>query len=112
MAPAQHLPFAPLGDAAREIDTAAGWAPEVVQAYVDRVVARVATYAPGLGETVLATHAISRTDLVAHNANAVAGDPYGGAGELDQSLLWRPGSATGHRTCVDGLFQDRCLHPP
>lgn len=54
---------------------------------------------------MLDTFAISPTDLAAANRNAVAGDPYGGACEMDQNLVWRPGSGTGHRTCVDGLFQ-------
>ena len=101
----QELPFDPRGDAGDEIDTGAGWSPEVVEAYVDRVVARVAAHAPGLEATVLATRAISPVDLLRENANAVAGDPYGGAAELDQSLLWRPGSGAGHRTGVEGLFQ-------
>jgi phytoene dehydrogenase-like protein len=42
--------------------------------------------------------------LAAENANAVHGDPYGGAAELDRSMLWRPGTGTGHRTGVQGLF--------
>lgn len=100
----QELPFTPRGDAAGEIDTTGGWTAEVVQAYVQRVIGRVAAYAPGLEATVLATHAISPADLARSHRNAVNGDPYGGPSELDQTLLWRPGSGTGHRTGVDGLF--------
>ncbi|MDP3890218.1 hypothetical protein, partial [Nocardioides sp.] len=54
--------------------------------------------------TVLARHIIAPTDLAAANANAVHGDPYGGAAELDQSLVWRPGTGTGHRTGVANVF--------
>jgi phytoene dehydrogenase-like protein len=44
------------------------------------------------------------TALRAANRNAVAGDPYGGATELDQSLRLRPGTGSGHATGVGGLF--------
>lgn len=100
----QELPWAPVGDAADEIDIRAGWTSDVVDAYADRVLARIERFAPGVTETVLARHVISPTDLAAANANAVHGDPYGGAAELDQSLLWRPGTGTGHRTSVDNVF--------
>jgi phytoene dehydrogenase-like protein len=100
----QELPWAPAGDAAGEIDTTGGWTSQVADAYADRVLARVEQYAPGLAESVLARHVISPTGLSAANANAVDGDPYGGAAELDQSLLWRPGTGTGHRTGVGRLF--------
>jgi phytoene dehydrogenase-like protein len=100
----QELPWSPAGDAAGEIDVTGGWTPEVADAYADRVLARVERYAPGLRDRVLARHVISPTGLTAANANAVHGDPYGGAAELDQSLLWRPGTGTGHRTGVGRLF--------
>jgi phytoene dehydrogenase-like protein len=100
----QELPWAPVGDAAGEIDTGRGWKPDVVDAYADRVLARIERFAPGLGASVLARHVIAPPDLAAANANAVQGDPYGGAAELDQSLLWRPGTGTGHRTSVAGVF--------
>jgi phytoene dehydrogenase-like protein len=100
----QELPWAPTGDAAGELDTSGGWTPELADGYADRVLARVEQYAPGLRDRVLARHVISPTGLSAANANAVHGDPYGGAAELDQSLLWRPGTGTGHRTGVGRLF--------
>lgn len=100
----QELPWRPVGDAAGEIDTSSGWSDDVVSAYADRVLARIAEHAPGLTGSVLARHVIAPTDLAAANANAVEGDPYGGAAELDQSLVWRPGTGTGHRTSVAGLL--------
>lgn len=100
----QELPWAPVGDAAGEIDTTGGWTHEVAEAYADRVIARIERFAPGITGTVLARHVISPTDLAAANANAVHGDPYGGAADLDQSLLWRPGTGTGHRTSVANVF--------
>lgn len=100
----QELPWAPTGDAAGELDVSGGWTPQLADAYADRVLARVEQHAPGLRDRVLARHVISPTGLSAANANAVHGDPYGGAAELDQSLLWRPGTGTGHRTGVGRLM--------
>jgi phytoene dehydrogenase-like protein len=100
----QEVPWAPAGAAAGEIDVREGWTAEAIDAYADRVIARIGRYAPGLADSVLARHVLPPTALSAANANAVQGDPYGGAAELDQSLLWRPGTGTGHRTEVDGLF--------
>lgn len=100
----QEVPFAPVGDAAGQIDTSAGWTRECVDAYVDRVLTRVEAHAPGLRDAVRKVHALSPRDLQAANPNAIAGDPYGGAAELDQSLLWRPGTGKGHRTEIDRLW--------
>ncbi|MBF4161420.1 phytoene desaturase family protein [Nocardioides acrostichi] len=100
----QELPWRPRGDAAGELDVSSGWTPELADAYADRVLARVERFAPGLRESVMARRVISPTGLRDANANAVEGDPYGGAAELDQSLLWRPGADTGHRTAVPGVF--------
>lgn len=100
----QEVPYAPAGDAVGQIDVSGGWSDEVVTAYVERVLARVEAFAPGLQSTVLAVAALPPTALRAANRNAVAGDPYGGAAELDQSLRWRPGTGTGHATGVGGLF--------
>jgi phytoene dehydrogenase-like protein len=48
---------------------------------------------------------VSGVDLVAHNPNAVAGDPYGGSAELDQNLLWRPlPAASRHATQIPDLW--------
>lgn len=100
----QELPFAPRGDAAGSIDAADGWSESVVKAYTDRVIDRIERFAPGLRGSILGVHALAPTDLLAENRNAVAGDPYGGAVDLDQSFLWRPGTGTGHRTGVGALW--------
>ncbi|QII00295.1 NAD(P)/FAD-dependent oxidoreductase [Rhodococcoides fascians A21d2] len=100
----QELPFAPKGDAAGSITTDGTWSPDTTAAYVDRVLDSIERFAPGLRATVLDSYSIPPTALTAANANAVAGDPYGGAAEIDQSLFWRPGTGTGHRTGIDGLF--------
>jgi phytoene dehydrogenase-like protein len=101
----QEVPFAPVGDAAGELDVAAGWTPRLADGYAQRVLGRVAAHAPGLAERVMRIHVITPVDLRARNANAVLGDPYGGAAELDQNFWWRPlPAAGGHRTPVPGLW--------
>ena len=90
----QEVPFAPVGDAAGELDAAGGWDAALARAYVERVLDRVEAHAPGLRELVVGLDVITPADLAAYNPNALAGDPYGGSAELDQNLLWRPGHAT------------------
>ncbi|MGI8334373.1 phytoene desaturase family protein [Actinomadura scrupuli] len=101
----QEVPFAPRGDAAGELDTSRGWTPELARGYADRVLDRIAQHAPDLRDKVLALDVITPVQLTAHNPNAVNGDPYGGAGDLDQSYLWRPLPSSGrHATDVSGLW--------
>jgi len=101
----QELPFRPLGDAGGELSTDDGWTPSLATAFADRVLARIARHAPDLRSKVLAVDVVTPADLAAHNVNAVDGDPYGGAGELDQSYLWRPLPGSGrHATFVRGLW--------
>lgn len=109
----QEVPFAPVGDAAGELDTSQGWTPELVDGYVQRVLDRVEMHAPGTKASVRSVHAISPADLQRHNPNAIEGDPYGGTAELDQNLLWRPGPASArHRTSVKGLWHiGAATHP-
>src|SRR5262249_41955021 len=42
----QELPFAPLGDAAGELDVTGGWSKDLAEGYARRVLARVARHAP------------------------------------------------------------------
>jgi len=101
----QEVPFAPVGDAAGELDTSGGWTPSLAGGFADRVLERLASHAPGVRELVLGVDVITPVDLRARNANAVGGDPYGGSAELDQSFLWRPLPSAGHhRTPVPGLW--------
>ncbi|MDI2036014.1 phytoene desaturase family protein [Paenarthrobacter nitroguajacolicus] len=101
----QEVPFAPVGDAAGELDVANGWNEELKQAYLERVLARLEQFAPGTRARVLASDILAPTDLSAANPNAVKGDPYGGSAELFQNLLWRPfPGAAGHRTAIQGLW--------
>ncbi|TSD94228.1 NAD(P)/FAD-dependent oxidoreductase [Skermania sp. ID1734] len=90
----QEVPFAPR-------DTG-GWTTELAQSHAQLAIERVAAHAE---IDVLAVDVISPSDLASYNVNAVAGDPYGGSSELDQSFLWRPLPSAGrHRTHVKGLW--------
>ncbi|GGJ39079.1 phytoene desaturase family protein [Paenarthrobacter histidinolovorans] len=101
----QEVPFAPLGDAAGELDVANGWSGELKEGYLERVLARLEQFAPGTRASVLASDILAPTDLALANPNAVNGDPYGGSAELFQNLLWRPfPEASGHRTAIQGLW--------
>src|SRR5262244_716260 len=101
----QELPFAPLGDATNELDVTGGWSKDLAEGYARRVLSRVAQHAPDLRAKLLSVDIVTPSDLVAHNPNAVAGDPYGGSAELDQNLLWRPlPAASRHATQIPGLW--------
>jgi phytoene dehydrogenase-like protein len=110
----QELPFAPLGDAAEKIDVTGGWQSESLRKhYLDRVLARLEAFAPGTSSSVLASHIIAPTDLLATNPNAIEGDPYAGSAELDQNLRWRPyPGAVNHQTPVKGVWHiGAATHP-
>lgn len=101
----QELPFAPVGDAADELDTTSGWTEKLAAGLADRVLDRLAAHAPGVRELVLGVDVITPPDLLTRNPNAIAGDPYGGSAELDQNLLWRPlAAAPTHATPVPRLW--------
>jgi phytoene dehydrogenase-like protein len=109
----QEVPARPTGDAAGELDAQGRWTPELAEAYADRVLARIEAHAPGLGRLVRGRTVLTPDDLTAHNPNAIGGDPYGGAADLDQRLLWRPLPSAGrHRTAVKGLWHiGAATHP-
>ncbi|MFF4756194.1 phytoene desaturase family protein [Streptomyces sp. NPDC002514] len=102
----QEVPFAPVGDAAGELDTAEGWtSTALAQGYADRIMARIALHAPDVHDKVLAVDVITPVQLAEYNPNAVNGDPYGGAAELDQDFWWRPTPTPGrHATPIDSLW--------
>jgi phytoene dehydrogenase-like protein len=101
----QEVPFDPRGDASGRLDTSRGWEDELKNGYAERVLNRLAAHATGLRPQILDVKVISPRDLSAYNVNAVNGDPYGGAAELDQSLRWRPLPASAqHRTHIKRLW--------
>jgi phytoene dehydrogenase-like protein len=105
-----QMPEAPRlvkGDAAGEIETPADgrWTDEMREAYADRIERRLAAHVENWAEIKLARRAYSPADLEAMNINLVGGDPYGGAGALDQFFLWRPfKSSVNHRTFIPNVY--------
>ncbi len=76
------------GDAAESI-TATDW-DEAKEAYADRVIEKVADYAPNLKKAILARHVVSPVELERDNPNLVGGDSLGGSHHLRQNFLFRP----------------------
>jgi phytoene dehydrogenase-like protein len=102
----QELPWHVKGDAAGELDVAAGtWTEALRERYADRIQARIARHVPNLDSSILRRVVLSPADLQAANINLEQGDPYSGSLALDQNFLWRPfARQPGHRTPVDRLF--------
>jgi phytoene dehydrogenase-like protein len=102
----QELPWHVKGDAAGELATADGtWTEDLRERYADRIQARIARHVPNLESSIRKRVTLSPADLQAANVNLHQGDPYSGALELDQNLLWRPlPSSPGHATPVDRLW--------
>jgi phytoene dehydrogenase-like protein len=101
----QEVPYRPTGDAAGQIDVGDGtWTPELVDAYVDRIVDRIGAHVDGLDAAIVGRYALSPQEIERRNPNLVRGDIYAGATDLDQSYLWRPLPSYGsHATPVRGL---------
>jgi phytoene dehydrogenase-like protein len=102
----QELPWHVKGDAAGELDTGAGtWTEKLRERYADRIQARIARHVPNLERSIVKRVVLSPADLQAANVNLHRGDPYSGALQLDQNLLWRPlPQSPGHATPVDRLW--------
>ena len=101
----QEVPYRPRGDAAGELDTSAGWTPALATGYAERILDRLGQHAPGLRDDIVGIDILTPDDLAGANPNALQGDIYAGANDLDQSYLWRPLASNGkHRTDIPGLW--------
>ncbi len=80
-------PREPVGDAAGliEVPTGGRWATALREAYVDRVIERLARQVPTPQSSLLARAVLPPTVLQDLNMNIVGGDPYGGDCSLDPS---------------------------
>ncbi len=97
------LPAEIRGDAAGEI-AARSWG-EAKEAYADRVIRLIETYAPGLSGKILGRSVYSPEDLEAENPNLIGGDNLSGSHHLDQNFLFRPVPGySRYRTPVEGLY--------
>jgi len=103
----QELPSLIRGDAAGELPVPedGSWTEAIRERYADRIVALLGRHVENLESAMIARTVLSPADLEAVNCNLVGGDPYGGAGTMDQSLLWRPLRALkNHDTPVKNLY--------
>jgi phytoene dehydrogenase-like protein len=73
-------------------------------AHVERMEARIESFAPGFRALILARHVQSPADLGRRNANLVDGDVGGGSYTLDQLVLRPVPSLAPYRTPVGGLY--------
>ena len=74
-------------------------------AFRDRVIDRIATFAPGLRERIVGEHVMTPPDLEARNPNLVDGDLAGGSTALHQQLVFRPVRGWfRYNTPVKGLY--------
>jgi len=82
------VPGTPQRDAAGVISPNR-WA-EIKQSYADRVIDKLAEYAPNVRDVTLAQYVMSPSDLEKDNPNLVGGDSVAGSHHLDQNYLFRP----------------------
>jgi phytoene dehydrogenase-like protein len=71
---------------------------------VERMEARIETFAPGFRERILARHVQTPADLERRNANLVYGDVGAGSYSLDQVILRPMPGVAPYRTPVRGLY--------
>jgi phytoene dehydrogenase-like protein len=72
--------------------------------YVERMEARIETFAPGFRDRILARYVQTPADLERRNANLVHGDVGGGSYALDQVFFRPVASLAPYRTPVRGLY--------
>jgi phytoene dehydrogenase-like protein len=97
------LPAVVRGDAAEKISRH-DWS-EIKDAYADRALAILETYAPGFASKVLGRAVFSPSDLESENPNLLGGDNLGGSHHLSQNFLFRPAPGwSRYRTPLDGLY--------
>lgn len=102
----QEVPYQPVADEAGVIDVGDGrWTADLKERFADRVLDELRPHVANLDSALVARAVWSPVDLEAADVNLVRGDPYSGACQLDQFLLWRPfPQLRGHRTPVDRLW--------
>ncbi|WP_202334324.1 phytoene desaturase family protein [Mesorhizobium sp. L-8-3] len=97
------LPADITGDAAGTI-TARTW-DEAKDAYAERVLDLLETYAPGIRSHILGRSVFSPLDLERENPNLIGGDNLSGSHRLDQNFLFRPVAGwSRYRTPVEKLY--------
>jgi phytoene dehydrogenase-like protein len=97
------LPISIRGDAADKI-AGTDWS-AIKDAYADRVMAILETYAPGFAAKILDRAVFSPLDLESENPNLLGGDILGGSHHLSQNFLFRPAPGwSRYKTPLNGLY--------
>lgn len=102
-----ECPNYPVADALGELNELCrgDWTTELAEAYADRVLDRISEYITNIRTAMVYKQVISPKDLAVANINLMHGDPYSGLCNLDQYLMFRPGSAVkNHKTPIANLF--------
>lgn len=73
---------------------------------------RIEHYAPGFGDTVIASRGISARDYETYNPNYIGGDINGGAVTLKQSVLGPTPRVNPYRTPLRGVYLCSASTPP
>lgn len=97
------LPADIKGDAKGEID-GGDW-DSIKEAYADRVLDILETYAPGTRAKILGRAVFSPVDIERENPNLIGGDNLSGSHHLDQNFLFRPVAGySRYKTPVKSLY--------
>lgn len=97
------VPAEILGDAAGTI-AARSW-DEAKDAYAERVLDLLDTYAPGVRSKILGRAVFSPVDLERENPNLIGGDNLSGSHRLDQNFMFRPVAGwSRYRTPIEKLY--------
>ena len=97
------VPAVILGDAAGTI-AARSW-DEAKDAYAERVLDLLDTYAPGVRSKILGRAVFSPVDLERENPNLIGGDNLSGSHRLDQNFMFRPVAGwSRYRTPIEKLY--------
>lgn len=100
-----HVPQEARGDAAGAIDASGRLRGGALQAFVDRMEARLERHAPGFASTVVARHVQAPDDLERENPSLIGGDISGGTTQLHQQLVFRPVPGLARaETPITGLY--------
>lgn len=97
------LPAKPKGDA---MGTIAGesWE-DIKESYCERVINKIALFAPNIKNIIRKVHIYSPKDLENENPNLINGDNVGGSHHLDQNFFFRPFSGwSNYKTPIKRLF--------
>jgi len=78
---------------------------DIAEAYADRIIENLETYAPGIKSHILARKVLSPTDLERYNPNLIKGDSLGGSHHPAQFFFLRPMPGwIRHRTPIKNLY--------